>query len=253
MAAPISARLSALCLALLISILGAGGPTIASAGQARPTTVVKLADLKEVGDEAPIGKNRTDEACRLRLVQERGAQAANEEDRYQRFNLFCEGWTQPSGEIRRFRARKEFSPTRLVSESGWQRDFVERLDCSEAESTSLRDGTPAALRQCKAQDGGWPVVIAAATVGARSYTFEALPTNFGLLETAYEVLEGKRGIETSGGGRGEVSAAIRRAEALVGATGKLIGVQDAGNLDTFRRLGDNQLQAGKLSWCRGHF
>jgi CHAT domain-containing protein len=253
MAAPISARLSTLCLALLIPILGAGCPTIASAGQARPTTVVNLADLKEVGDEAPIGKNRTDETCRLRLVQERGSQAANDANRYQRYNLFCEGWTQQSGEVRRFRARKEFPPTRLVSESGWQQDFVERLDCSEAESTSLRDGTPATLRQCKAQDGGWPVVIAAATVGARSYTFEALPTNFGLLETAYEVLEGKRGVEPSGGATGEVSAAIRRAEALVGATGKLIGVQDAGNLDTFRRLGDNQLQAGNFRGAEATF
>jgi CHAT domain-containing protein len=240
-------------LALLILILGVGGPTIASAGQARPTNVVKLADLKEVGDEAPIGKNRTDETCRLRLVQERGAQTANDANRYQRYNLFCEGWSQPSGEIRRFRARKEFPPTRLVSESGWQQDFVERLDCTAAEPTSLRDGTPAALRQCKAQDGGWPVVIAAATAGARSYTFETLPTNFGLLEIAYEVLEGKRGVEQSGGATGEVSAAIRRAEALVGATGKLIGVQDAGNLDTFRRLGDNQLQAGNYRGAEATF
>ena len=163
---------------------------------------MKLADLDKVGDEAPIGKNRTDEACRLRLVQERGATVAGGANRYQRYNLFCEGWTQPSGEIRRFRARKELPPTRLVSESGWQQDFAERLDCSEAESTSLRDGTPAALRQCKAQDGGWPVVVAAATAGARSYTFEVLPTNFGLLETAYEVLEGKRGVEQSGGATG---------------------------------------------------
>ena len=247
MAAPISARLSAVCLALLIPVLVVGCPTIASAGQTRQTTVVNLADLKEVGDEAPIGKNRTEEACRLRLVQERGAQAANDANRYQRYSLFCEGWTQPSGEIRRFRARKEFPPARLVSESGWQQDFAERLfDCSEAESTSLRDGTPAALRQCKVQDGGWPVVVAAATVGARSYTFEALPTNLGLLEIAYEVLEGKRSVEPSGGAVGEVSAAIRRAEALVGATGKLIGVQDIGNLDTLRRLGNNQVWAGNF-------
>jgi len=244
METPIPARMSVAFLAFLISILAAGWPMIASAGQARPTAMGKFADLKEVGDEAPIGKNRTGEACQLRLVQERGAQAAGDANRFQRYDLFCEGWTQPSGEIRRFRARKEFSPARLVSESGWQRDFIERLDCSEPESTSLRDGTPAALRQCKDQEGGWPVVVAAASVGGRSYTFEALPTNFSLLETAYEVLEGKRGVEPSGGATGEVSAAIRRAEALVGASGKLIGVQDAGSLDTLKRLGNNQLHAG---------
>ena len=150
----IPVRLIVAFLAFLLPILVAGCPRIAWAGQTRQTTVVNLADLKQVGDEAPIGKNRTDETCRLRFVQERGAQAANDANRYQRYNLFCEGWTQPSGEIRRFRARKELSPARLVSESGWQQDVVERLDCSEPESTSLRDGTPAALRQCKSQDGG---------------------------------------------------------------------------------------------------
>lgn len=199
-------------------------------------------ELNEVGDEVPIGKNRTDEACRLQLVREGGRQPGGV--RPQRFYLFCEGWSQPSGEIRRFRARKDMPPARLVRESGWQQDFAERLDCSEAESASLLDGTSAMLRLCKAQQGGWPVVVAAATAGNRSYTFEALPTNFGLLEIAFEILEGKRGVDPSGGATGEVSAAIRRAEALVGASGKLIGVQDIGSLDTLRQLGNNQSHAG---------
>ena len=237
------------CLSLLVCVFAAGSPA-ANAPQGPP---VKLAELNEVGDEALIGKNRTDEACRLRLVQERGARAAGDANRYQRYNLFCEGWTQPSGEIRRFRARKEMPPARLVSESGWQKDFVERLDCSETEATSLRDGTPAAFRQCTSQEGGWPVVVAAATAGARSYTLETLPTNFGLLETAYEVLEGKRGVEPSGGATGEVSAAIRRAEALVGATGKLIGVQDIGSLDTLTRLGNSQTWAGNYRSAEASF
>jgi CHAT domain-containing protein len=251
-AIPISVRPSTVLLAFLIPTVVVGCPTIAWAGQPRQATVATLAELKEVGDEALIGKNRTDEACRLRLVQERGAQAGGGVS-FQRYNLFCEGWTQPSGEIRRFRARKDLPPALLVSESGWQQDFVERLDCGEAESTSLRDGTPAALRQCKAQEGGWPVVVAAATAGARSYTFEALPTNFGVLETAYEVLEGKRGVEPSGRATGEVSAAIRRAEALVGATGKLIGVQDIGGLDTLTRLGNNQIWAGNFRGSEATF
>ena len=248
-----SAPLDAVWLALLVPILVVAGPMSVSAGQPQKTAVVKLADLKEVGDEAPIGKNRTDEACRLRLVQERGSGAAGSATRYQRYSLFCEGWTQPSGEIRRFGARKGITPVHLVTESGWQQDFVERFDCGETESTSLRDGTPAALRQCNVQDGGWPMVVAAATAGARSYTFEALPTNFGLLETAYEVLEGKRGVEASAGATGEVSAAIRRAETLVGATGKLIGVQDIGGLDTLTRLGNNQIWAGNFRGSEATF
>src|SRR5512134_1578664 len=126
MKAPISVRLSAVLLTPLILMLAVGWPAIAAAGQRQKAAVVKIAELDEVGDEVPIGKNRTDEACRLRLVQERGAQTAAGANRYQRYNLFCEGWTQPSGEIRRFRARQEFPPARLVSESGWAQDLAER-------------------------------------------------------------------------------------------------------------------------------
>jgi CHAT domain-containing protein len=244
MKAPISVRLSAVLLTPLILMLAVGWPAIAAAGQRQKAAVVKIAEFNEVGDEVSLGKNRTEEACRLRLVRDREPKGAGGVG-HQRYHLLCEGWSQPSGEIRRFRGRMELSPARLVSESGWQQDFSERLyDCTEPESTSFRDGTPAVLRQCKAQEGGWPVVVAAATAGQRSYTFETLPTNFGLLEIAYEVLEGKRKAEQVGGDAGEVSAAIRRTETLVGATGKLIGVQDVGSLDTLKELGENQLHAG---------
>ena len=237
------------CLSLLVCVFAAGSPA-ANAPQGPPG---KVAELNEVGDEALIGKNRTDEACRLRLVRDRDPKGAGGVA-HQRYHLFCEGWSQPSAEIRRFRARKELPPARLVSESGWQQDFTDRLyDCTEPESTTFRDGTPASLRQCKAQEGGWPVVVAAANAGSRSYTFETLPTNFALLEAAYEVLEGKRGMEPSGGATGEVSAAIRRAEALVGASGKLIGVQEIGSLDTLKELGSNQLHAGNKRGAEGTF
>lgn len=239
----VSASPRAALLAILIPAIAVGLPAIAPAGQRHKAPVVEVAELNEVGDEVSLGKNRTDEACRLRLVREGDRQVGGVHPR--RYHLFCEGWTQPSGEIRRFRSRKEFSPARLVSESGWQQDFSERLyECSEPETTSLRDGTPVALRQCKAENGGWPVLVAASVAGPRSYAFEVLPTNFSLLEIAYEILEGKRKVEQVGGGTGEVSSAIRRAEAAVGTGGKLIGVQDIGNLDTLRQLGNNQSHAG---------
>ena len=241
-------------LSLLVALLGMGCPMIASAGEPQKTTVVKLADLKEVGDEAPVGKNRTEEACLLRLVQVRRTRVGADTPSFLRYRLFCEGWSQPSGEIRRFRAAKESPPAKLVTDSPWAAEFSERLyDCTDAEATTLHDGSPAALRQCKHENGGWPVVVAAVTTGERSYAMEMLPTNFGLLETAYEVLEGKRGVDPSGGTTGEVSAAIRRAETLVGATGKLIGVQEIGNLDTRKRLGNNQLHAGNYRGAEATF
>jgi CHAT domain-containing protein len=247
MRTPIPAWLGVAFLASLIPILVAWSATIVWAGQPRQTTVATVIDLKEVGDEAPVGKNRSDEACRLLVAQPRRVRIGAGVSTLQRYSLLCEGWTQPSGEIRRFASGNDYPPERLVTDSAWQKEFSTWLyDCGKPEPTVLRDGSSATVRQCKHKDGGWPVIVAATTAGARSYTFEALPTNLSLLEFAYEVFEGKRKAEEVGGSTGELSAAIRRAEALVGATGKLIGVQDIGGLDTLTRLGNNQTWAGNF-------
>ena len=45
--------------------------------------------LVAVGDELALGKNRTGESCKLRLVESRSDLGG-----YTRYSLFCEGWTQ---------------------------------------------------------------------------------------------------------------------------------------------------------------
>ena len=50
-----------------------------------------------MGDELAVGKNRTGEACRLKLT------VVREDNGFRRFSLFCDGWTQPSGDVWRFR------------------------------------------------------------------------------------------------------------------------------------------------------
>jgi hypothetical protein len=170
MKTPISARLSAVLLTPLILMLAVGWPAIAAAGQRQKAAVVKIAEFNEVGDEVSLGKNRTEEACRLRLVQDRERKGAGGVG-HQRYHLFCEGWSQPSGEIRRFRARMELPPARLVSESGWQQDFANAS--GQAESTRSRDGRHR-TRQCKAQRAGgrsWSPPPRRATLA----TFEASP------------------------------------------------------------------------------
>lgn len=98
---------------MLGCVFAAGSFAAAPAANAPQGTPVKLAELNEVGDEVPIGKNRTKEACRFRLVQERDAKAAGGANRFQRYGLYCEGWTQPSAELRRFRSTKDLPPSRL--------------------------------------------------------------------------------------------------------------------------------------------
>jgi CHAT domain-containing protein len=185
------------------------------------------AALKQVGDELAVGTNRTGEACRVRLV----------DIVTDRFSLYCEGWNQPSGQITRFAASKDFPPQRLVSDSPWYRSLSGRLgDCRPTEPTTLADGTAAALRECTRAQGGWRVLILAAVIGDVSYALETLPTNLPVLELAVQVVRGKRPADAPAG-NSIVSAAIRRAETMVGATGALVGVQDVGAHATLYELG----------------
>jgi CHAT domain-containing protein len=211
-----------------------GRMTLKQVNQAVPDLSISLerveygtAALKQVGDELSVGTNRTGEACRVRLV-DMGTD---------RFSLYCEGWNQPSGQISRFPSSKDFPPQRLVSDSSWYRSLSGRLgDCGPVEPTTLADGTAAALRECTRAQGGWRVLILAAAIGDVSYALETLPTNLPLLELAMQVVRGKRPAEAPAN-NSMVSAAIRRAETMVGATGALVGVQDVGAHASLLELG----------------
>jgi CHAT domain-containing protein len=201
------------------------------------------AALKQIGDELAVGKNRTGEACRVRLVDTLTSTIP-----IQRFGLFCEGWNQSSGHITRFAASKDFPPKRLVSDSPWYRSLLGRLgDCGLVEPTTLADGTAAALRECTRSQGGWRVLILAAVIGQESYALETLPTNLPALELAVQVLAGKRPADAAAGNNSLVSVAIRRAETVVGATGALIGVQDIGAHATLYQLGE--LRSYAADWA----
>jgi CHAT domain-containing protein len=192
-----------------------------------------------VGDELAVGKNRTDEACRIRLV---GIRA---DTGFRGFSLYCDGWTQPSGGIWTFNTGKGFTLDKLLTDSVWEKNFSQRLGgCGAVEATTLASGTPAALRECRRQDGGWKALVVGAIIGGRGYGLETFPTNLPLLEAAVEVLEGKRPATEVAGSKGSISAAIRRAEAMVDASGKLTGVGEVGARAFFFRVGTLRNWAG---------
>src|SRR5262249_49570347 len=152
-----------------------------------PASLVAAQGLDKVGDEAPVGQNATGENCRVRLVQ-----ITKEPLDYERFGIFCEGWTAPSGEITRLRAPKGDPLERLLTDSAWQKRWEQRLmDCGPVEATQILGVSTAALRTCKRELGSWPVLVAAVypAPGKRAYTFETFPTNIRVLERAAEVLE----------------------------------------------------------------
>ena len=66
--------------------------------------------LKSAGDERVVGRNRTGEECRLRLMESR-----TEQGFFERYALFCEGWTQPSGEVRRFGLPRDATPEKVLT------------------------------------------------------------------------------------------------------------------------------------------
>jgi len=207
---------------------------VLAAPGAGPTPAAAQGGFKSVGDERAVGKNRTGEDCRLRLVDSR-----LDLNNYERFALYCEGWTQPSGEVRRFRAPRNYSAEKLLTDSQFQKAFETRVgDCGAVEPTALASGAPAALRECKRINGGWRVLVLGVSIGQRGYGLETFPTNLPLLELAVEVLEGRRNVDQLGAA--PVSAAIRRAETMVGASGALIGIQDVGAHAALYRLGELQ-------------
>ena len=196
--------------------------------------------LVSVGDELAVGKNRTGETCRLRLVQ-----STTDFGGYTRYSLLCEGWTQPSGEIRRFGLRKDFKVDKLLTDSLWEKSFATRLgDCGAVEPTTVSSGLPAALRECRRLDGDFRAVVVGVVAGQRGYGLETFPTNLPLLEAAVEVLEGKRAPADAGKASGSLSAAIRRAEAMVDASGKLTGIRDIGAYALLYRVGTLRHYAG---------
>jgi CHAT domain-containing protein len=207
--------------AIALALSVAGPPSAAAQG------------FKNVGDERDIGANRTGEPCRLRLMQ------IQPENANERFALYCEGWTQPSGEIRRFRAPRGYAAEKLLTDSLFQKAFETRVgDCGPVEPTALASGAPAVLRECKRINGGWRVLVLGAVIGQTGYGLETFPTNLPLLELALELLEGRRRADRLG--TAPVSAAIRRAETMVGASGALVGVQDIGAHAALFRLGELQ-------------
>jgi len=127
----------------------------------------------------------------------------------------------------------------VLGEGWYLKSYETRVgDCQPLEPTAVSAGGAAALRECRRLDGGWRVLVVGAVIGRRGYGLETFPTNLPLLEVAVEVLEGKRSIDQPGAP--PLSAAIRHAETMVGASGKLIGVQDIGARASLYRLGQLQ-------------
>jgi hypothetical protein len=151
----------AFLLAALVTMLGWPAPGPVHAADA----------LVAVGDELAVGKNRTGETCKLRLVETRSDLGG-----YTRYSLFCEGWTQPSGEIRRFGVAQGYTVEKLLTDSAWEKSYSTRVGaCGAVEPTTLASSTTAALRECRRADGDFRAGVVGVIIGRRGYGVETFP------------------------------------------------------------------------------
>lgn len=102
--------------------------------------------FKTVGDEGVVGNNRTGEECRLRLLERRTDQGF-----FERYGIFCEGWGQPSGEVRRFGIPHGSTHEKVLTEGS---AYETRMgDCKPVEPTTISAGGAATLPECRRLDG----------------------------------------------------------------------------------------------------
>jgi CHAT domain-containing protein len=229
--------------------LGVVAAALAGPGSLRVAVAVDAKDVfRKLGDEAVVGQNATGEACRLRLVQER-AEALN----YQRYSLYCEGWSSPSGEIRKFATARDTSTDKLLTDSTVWKALSPRLqDCGPPENTTVLDGVAARLRECRRVLGGWRVLVLATQSDRVGYVVEGFPTNLPVLEAAVDFLRGRRPAERLAARGGSASAAIRRSEALLEAGG-LASIRDVGARSELSALARRYDHAGNAPQAEATF
>src|SRR4051812_36534372 len=75
---------------------------------------------QNLGDELPMGKNAAGESCRLRLEGRQPEQFDSS-----RYALYCEGWSQPSGQLRRFLNNRKVGE--MLTEGGYAKALETRV------------------------------------------------------------------------------------------------------------------------------
>ena len=129
----------------------------------------------EFGGEQAIGKNLTGDECLVRRI--RPGSWGGKTERYQ---LFCEGWSQPSGQLVVLRQEKQ-PPTWWVTESDWAQDIEGSGECESPRVQTGIEGAEVMVRNCLHRLG-WRRMMVAAKSGPDLYLADFLPNNATLIE-----------------------------------------------------------------------
>jgi CHAT domain-containing protein/tetratricopeptide (TPR) repeat protein len=201
----------------------------------------------EIGGEYVVGKNLTGDECKLRRTRpgDWGGKA-------ERYLLYCEGWSQPSGQLLVLRQGKQ-PHAWWLEESDWAQDIRASGECEAPKAETGIEGVAAMVRSCQHRLG-WRRLMLAAKSGRDLFLADFLPNNAPLIERALLVSMKKMSPETSVA-QGKRMIALRAMEELIGTDTDLPSIKEIGNIVELISLGRQQHEArlyrqSELTWQR---
>ena len=186
----------------------------------------------EFGSEQAIGKNLTGDECLVRRI--RPGSWGGKAERYQ---LFCEGWSQPSGQLVVLRQEKQ-PPAWWVTESDWAQDINASGECESPRAQAGIEGAGVMVRNCLHRLG-WRRMMVAAKSGPDLYLADFLPNNATLIERSLQLRTEKAGSTA----QGKRFVTIRSLEELVGKDTDLPSIKEIGNVVELSNLAQQQHEA----------
>jgi CHAT domain-containing protein len=189
----------------------------------------------QIGGEYAVGKNLTGDECKLRRLP-----PGSPEDRRERYALFCEGWSQPSGRLIVARQAKG-PPAWWLAESPWAEDILESGDCEAPQPETGMEGVQAMVRRCQHRLG-WRRLMLAARSGPSLYLADFLPNNAPLIERSLLLAMGKM-LRESRAPQGKHMVALRALEDLIGNAANLPSTREIGGMLELSRLAHQQHEA----------
>jgi CHAT domain-containing protein len=223
---------------ILFFICASLGPAFYVCGQGLPS---------EIGGEYAAGKNITGDDCKLRRTKP-GVWGGKAE----KYALYCEGWSQPSGQLIVLRQGKR-PIAWWLEESEWAQDIRAAGTCEAPQAETPIDGVEAMARRCQHRLG-WRRLMLAAKSGQDLFVADFLPNNAPLIERALLVAMGKTGPAVADV-QGKRMVTLRAMEEMIGKETDLPSIKEIGELSELGKLAYHQHEArlyrpSELTWRR---
>ena len=191
-----------------------------------------------VGSEVALGKNLTDDSCRIRRTEIKGFG-----DDARNYQIYCDGWERSSGRVLRLVDDNRRNAAYLIEQSEWAKNILADATCEAPAPAPLIDGLDVLLRRC-VHSSGWRRLMVVAESGKYHFLADFLPTNAPLIARAILASAGKRPLDQAAT-EGTRMASIRAVEELLGSSEKLASTADIGAIQAAYSLAYQQ-QAARL-------